>query len=322
MLAVTVLAAIPPPCSAQSDEELDEKLRSLAQEHGITNITITPELRRQARELRDTLGKGMRDQLTKTQGPITFYGRAVDDHERPIAGAEAAFQWNDLSAYLSSLDEKDIKTKSLVLKSDADGRFCMERITAPGLQVRVSMPGFYSSRSNTTLIPYSIGASPGPKRPIVFHLRKKGPGAELITSQLGVAPGLEISGLTDWSAARVNFFSQKVTADGQLEISAVKPRRGQPATNWSFRLSIPDGGLVEEAEEFPFQAPESGYKPTIEFNFRAGDTNWTEKLHKRYYIVFGEPRKYGRIDVETGIYRGVSLSYVVNPGGSRYLEPR
>jgi hypothetical protein len=87
-------------------------------------------------------------------------------------------------------------------------------------------------------------------------------------------------------------------------------------------MSIPDGGFIEQDDEFPFEAPESGYKPSVEFEFRAGETNWTQNLHKRYYIAFGEPPKYGWIDVETGIYRGVSLSYAINPSGSRYLEPK
>ena len=87
-------------------------------------------------------------------------------------------------------------------------------------------------------------------------------------------------------------------------------------------MSIPSGGFIEQNEEFPFEAPESGYKPMVEFDFRVGETNWSQSLHKSYYIVFGQPPRYGRIDVQTGIYRGVSLSYAINADGTRNLEPR
>jgi hypothetical protein len=95
-----------------------------------------------------------------------------------------------------------------------------------------------------------------------------------------------------------------VGTEGPIELSAVKPPRGQPATEWSFRMSIPDGGFIEHNDEFPFEAPESGYQKAVEFHFKAGDTNWTEALRNKYYIVFGQPPKYGCIDVETGIHRG------------------
>jgi hypothetical protein len=107
-----------------------------------------------------------------------------------------------------------------------------------------------------------------------------------------------------------------------MELSAVKPRVGQPASGWSYRLSIPDGGLTECNDEFPYEAPESGYQSTIEFKFKTGETNWTESIDKTFYIAFGNPRRYGRIHVETTISTGTILTYAINPDGSRNLEPK
>jgi hypothetical protein len=86
-------------------------------------------------------------------------------------------------------------------------------------------------------------------------------------------------------------------------------------------MGIPDGGFVEENDQFPFEAPETGYRPTVQFQFSPADPNWTENLHKRYYIVFGQPAKYGHIEVTTGAHMGVRLRYSVNPTGARDLEP-
>jgi hypothetical protein len=265
------------------------------------------------------LSAGSQQWLQQIQPPIEFYGKVLDEEEQPVVGASVEFVWTHVHP------EADFKKDA---SSGADGSFSLTAVDGCALDVHVSKQGYYPVKGlnrdnfNYVALPGSNPLQPDPASPIIFYLRKKGPGADLITSRRGVSPEMEISGLTDGTAVRVNFLNHKVAPDGQLELSAVKPPRGQPATRWSFRMSIPDGGFIEENDEFPFEAPQSGYKPTIEFDFVAGSTNWTQVLHKRYYIVFGEPPKYGRIDVQTGIYRGVSLSYAINPDGSRYLEPR
>jgi hypothetical protein len=60
----------------------------------------------------------------------------------------------------------------------------------------------------------------------------------------------------------------------------------------------------------------------VEFKFQKGDANWTERLDKTFYIAFGNPRKYGRIHVETTMTTGTILEYAVNPDGSRNLESK
>ena len=61
----------------------------------------------------------------------------------------------------------------------------------------------------------------------------------------------------DNTPVRIDFFQKQASPTGQLEITQNKPP-WQGATNWSFSLSIPDGGLVENQDEFQFEAPETG----------------------------------------------------------------
>jgi hypothetical protein len=253
------------------------------------------------------------------QPEIVFYGKVLDENNEPVLGANVEFSWTQVQG------QADFKRNT---SSSAGGLFSLTGVNGSALDVHVSKSGYYSvkasNRENYTYmaLPGCQPFQPDQGYPVVFHLRKKGPGAELITSRRGMSPALDISGLASGAPVRVDLVNQTAGANGELELSAIKPPRGQPATKWSFRISILDGGVVEENDEFPFEAPESGYKPVVEYEFRVGETNWTENLHKRYYIVFGAPPKYGWIDVQTGIYRGVSLSYAINPDGSRYLEPR
>ena len=172
---------------------------------------------------------------------------------------------------------------------------------------------------------YSLGPdiySPDSLNPVVFHLQKKGQGVELITSQNGIRPNLAIRIPKDGTPIRVDFFQKQASATGQLEISQNKPP-WQGATNWSFSLSIPDGGLVENQDEFQFEAPETGYQPKIEYNFAKAEPDWTTHVTKQFYIVFGQPRKYGCLRFESDISQEtVFVTYAINPTGSRYLEPK
>ena len=135
-------------------------------------------------------------------------------------------------------------------------------------------------------------------------------------------PALVISMPRDGHPVWVDFFSQTVGEQGQLELSAVKPAKGQKGTFWYFKLAVPTGGLVEHDDEFPFYPPATGYAPIVEYKFMEGDEHWTQNLHKRFYIKFDQPAKYGEIDVQTSMYMGVILKFSINPTGDRNLEPK
>jgi len=259
--------------------------------------------------------KGMEEYLRANVGPIEFYGKVVDEAMRPIGDAEVQFS--------------ETSPPAPTTKSGSDGRFSLAGVSGRYLDVKVSKPGYYASKQNRSWFDFSAtfgspNATREPSQPVIFQLRSKGTGTELITSKYGVFPELEFSMPGNGSPVRIDFFARKVGNTGQLELSSFKPPTEQvkSAAEWSFRLSIPDGGIVEHSDEFPFEAPESGYKPTIDFHFKRGETNWMEVIRKEFYIAFGQPRKYGRLKLQTGIDRGVYLGYAINPDGSRYLEPK
>ena len=249
--------------------------------------------------------------------PIRFYGNVVDEHDIPVQGVRASFDWTEGSP---------AKTGQKDTFSDVSGNFELEGVTDWYLHLSLEKEGYYVSRRDRQF-DFQFSSETGqcdPNNPIVFHLHKKGPGTHLITSQYGVFNDLEFSAPRDGSPTKVDFFNRKVGSDGQLEIRQFKPayENWKTATQWSYRLAIPDGGFVEQNDEFPFEAPLTGYQPTVEFNFKQGQTNWTTDLIKDYYIAFGNPRRYGRIHIDTSISSRTILNYAINPDGSRYLEPK
>jgi hypothetical protein len=193
----------------------------------------------------------------------------------------------------------------------------------------VSKEGYYTSISNQNYFLYAdiTGRgtfTPDPSNPVIFQLRKKGSGADLITSQYGVKDYFGVTVPLDTKPVQVDLLERK-TGQGQLQLTQIKPEyhNWKQATNWMFRMEIPDGGFVEHSDEFPFEAPESGYQPVVQFDFQQGLTDWTNELKKSYYVKFGRPPKYGRLQLDTSIMMaGARLTYAINPDGSRYLEPR
>ena len=235
-----------------------------------------------------------------------------------LQGVRASFDWTEGSP--TKKGHKDTI-------SDVAGSFELEGVTDWNLHFSLEKEGYYVSQRDTQFyFQFTLeSGQPDPNNPAIFHLHKKGPGTELVTSQYGVKRTLGVQAAIDGTPVHVDPLTRRVGQSGPLEISQVKPNPAQwkNASEWTFRLAIPDGGFVEHNDEFPFEAPVSGYQPLIEFHFKKGVSNWTDMLRKQYYIAFGQPRKYGRIVIETSIeLGGARLEYAINPDGSRYLEPK
>jgi hypothetical protein len=88
-------------------------------------------------------------------------------------------------------------------------------------------------------------------------------------------------------------------------------------------MEIPNGGFIEDNDEFPFAAPEDGYQKTIEFDLDKNQPDWKTSIHKDFYIKYGNPPQYGHLYLDTSIMmEGARLTYAINPTGSRNLEPK
>jgi hypothetical protein len=248
--------------------------------------------------------------------PISFYGKVVDENEIPIAGASVEFE-------RANAKGEGLRVSSV---SDSIGLFSVTGIKGKNLGVNVSKDGYYGRQDRFEYADPGRGLfKPDPSHPVIFHLRKKGPGAKLITSKSALRPDLGIKAPTNGTPIFIDLYNRKAGAVGELQIESWKEQKdfstGQ--NNWGLRLTIPGGGLFEESDEFPFEAPETGYQSVIEWHFNSGQNDWREVLKKSFDIKFGNPPRYGKITVETGSFsQAIFLEYAFNPDGSRYLEPK
>jgi hypothetical protein len=293
---------------------LEKSKASKQQKNANAPVASNVPPRRSATEISNTLYQQMQADWRK---PIEFYGIVVDENSNAVAGAGIRFRWAD------ETENVNVSTA----QTDSEGLFSLHGRFGRSLHVWVSKEGYYASHGGEENFLYSLANekelySADPLNPVVFRLQKKGEGVDLITSENGMQLKVAVRVPRDNSLVQLDFFQKQASPLGQLEIRQFKPA-WQQATNWSFSLGIPSGGLIENQDEFQFEAPDTNYQPSVECHFAKGETNWTTQVTKQFYIRFGEPPKYGWLRIESNLgQETVFITYAVNPNGTRNLEPK
>lgn len=254
--------------------------------------------------------------LAAWQGHIEFYGKVVDENSNAIAGAKASFQWVEFPAREGN--------RATNAESDADGLFSLRDQRGLSLDVSVSKEGYYASRrDNDTFVYGSIGGgqfSPDPQHPVIFHLRKKSIGASLVPLKRNYRIPRDGTPVSIDLASGTNTPGE----NGNLVIRCWSNDKGiRPGVKYDWRcvVTIPGGGLVPIDEEYPFLAPETGYKPTSEINMPANREGWTSDVDLKFYYRLANGR-YGRMTFSmiAGGQHFCMIDSVLNPSGSRNLE--
>jgi hypothetical protein len=252
--------------------------------------------------------------------PIEFYGKVLDESNNPVMGAEVNFSVNDLSAEGTSFYHK---------VSDGNGLFSLTGITGKAMTANVSKEGYYAYAPHGLAFNYAgenQNFVPDAGNPVVFRLRKKGEGADLIQS---VYPGFaHIAQLKhDGTPVELDLFQgkQASSGSGQLKLEFWRDISDKKAKkfDWKLQVSIPGGGLIGTDEQFPFNAPENGYEPMMVVDMSTNNPDWQGKMNTNKFYFELSDGKYGRFDFEFLPYNGVfTVTSFINPTGSRNLEPK
>jgi uncharacterized repeat protein (TIGR03803 family) len=260
--------------------------------------------------------------LDSMQGPIEFYGKVLDEHSNAVAGAGVTFHWSDLLARGQEA--------SATTQSDPNGLFSLHGKQGASMNVSVGKEGYYATRDSQQFFKFgkmdpSAKHVPNPQRPVVFTLRKMGKGAELVRTEFPLGMGQHPQLRCDGTPVEIDMFKggHASPGTGQLKMEFWNDVTNRNATkfNWKLKLTVPGGGLVETQEEFPFQAPESGYQLPLVIDMPATNKNWIGDLRTKYYVHLPDG-KYGRVELDLMAFNGyIRVHSFVNPSGSRYLEP-
>lgn len=253
-----------------------------------------------------------RDPYWQYKLPISFYGKVIDEVGQPISGANIAFSWTDLS------QEGTSQQNAL---SDTSGLFSLTGVTGKSLTVQVSKEGYKlyhsSNRSGFDFSSLSMPErhySPDPHSPVQYVMRKNGLKEPLI----------QVNRKFSASTNQPTIFNLGGDDSTSIKIELLQnnsEKAGQSGA-WSMRINVPNGGVQVSTNEFPFEAPETGYETEIRVDRGvAKPETWPNPyLGGEFFIKVGN--SYGRLHLQM-IEGSPHLSVIsyFNPSGSRNLEP-
>ena len=249
--------------------------------------------------------------------PQDLFGKIIDQYGQPVVGA-------NVTGDLMLIQGADVGEKEEIHKTqtDANGEFEFTGLQGWKLAVALSKEG------------YEIGRNPG-----VYEA----PNDENKTSPTGRSlykmwklKGAEPMIHTEFDS-RVPYDGTSATFDlatgqkipnGNLRITLLRNplqiQRGRDKYDWSVKIEIIGGGILEENDLYPNWAPENGYQPAFEAGMNATDVPWNRELVKNFYIKDNQGR-YGRlyVDLFTDSMRpdtGINIRTWINPSGSQNLE--
>jgi hypothetical protein len=262
--------------------------------------------------------RSMKDHEYDWKRPMNFYGKVIDENNQPVGGAHVHYEWTTIGTPGNGAEADAL--------SDGDGLFSLTGQHGKGLGVRVEKDGYYTVDGGLGDLNFEYANPSSPywyepdsNSPVIFHLHKKGEGTTLVSKIV------EIPNHNHYAQAQINLMTGFIRPDGNLTITydTSKFLPGAQPFPWTFTLSMSEGGLIETNDQFPFEAPTSGYIPSItisEDNLERGI--WQGGVRKTYYFYLPGTNTYGRMTVEASASLAIEFNYVYNPApGERYLEP-
>jgi hypothetical protein len=247
----------------------------------------------------------------KNHKSMNFYGKIIDQNNRPVEGVKVTAGVGTFEGPTRS------GGKYYYTVSDAEGRFSFTGIHGAGCGYTLKKEGCeFDQRLPCASRPKDF--VPDTNKPVIFPIWKLRGAEPLLRTEVYAL--LACDGTPkrlDPSTGRRDSGDLIVT----YTRTPLNVEQGQPFDG-ILTLEIPNGGLVETTDLYPYEAPAGGYQPSVTITMTATPRLWGE-AQRSYYIFDG--KRYGRITLDFNanfVKRPASLelqSYV-NPSGSRNLE--
>jgi hypothetical protein len=256
--------------------------------------------------------------------PIEFYGQVVDQDENPISDAEIKVKVRHWDVKFPAPFGDEVRMIPVEMATDLGGRFEIHDVTGDVFDVESIRKDGYTLSPKT---PNGFGPSTGSfQNPVIIKMWKLGESQQLISHRL-----TRIGILVDGQPVQFELFGgKKVSSGGQLIMRLKREPQILPPGNarydWNLELEIPRGGLAVNNDEFMYQAPEDGYHETFQFDMPKDAENWTTALDQQFYIQLENEKYFGSLFVHLSTIHntpplGINLDIVINPNGSRNLQP-
>lgn len=249
--------------------------------------------------------------------PITFYGKVIDQDNRPVSDAAVRYGWNDVEG-----------SHEQQTTSDANGLIRIENLRGKRLTVDVSKDGYHASKRGLHSFEYAaffegVYHRPDPENPVTFRLVKKLDPEPLLARHVSDRVLYDQASYYDFERGAL---TSQPPANAALKFTFERSEspQGQPF-NWKWMVEAVNGALLETKDEFAQVAPEWGYEPSWEISQAADAQPFRQNAQARFYVRTAADR-YARVDLEVAhpnsrsLGPRVSVGSFLNPSGSRNLE--
>jgi hypothetical protein len=257
--------------------------------------------------------------------PIDFFGKVVDENQVPISGASTYYIVASASFEGSPTQEGP--------KTNEAGFFSITGKRGPDFSVRVEHSDYYQTESADQKIEYARRdympgkeppLPPSRENPTIFILRKRGV-AEPLVHQQEVRVRLPFNG----NQVRINMETGEI-GQGKKSLLVTMRSDGDKLPlntfypfDWSVKIQVLGGGLVERTDMLNFEAPTDGYVSELVVKMPASlpRSEWKSWVQKDFFVSFATGN-YGRVRLNISGEKGRCIAETfLNPTpGSRNLE--
>lgn len=262
--------------------------------------------------------------------PITFYGKALDQHGDPVPYARVGYRL--LDKFMASGTQGSAE-------ADENGNIFLTNLKGIEISVGIDKEGYYCIQDISSQS-YAFGKNtdsytkmaPTKENPAVLLLQKMGKTVPLyyLTRRCLLTPA-------NGKGASINLATGKPNKYGLQIISTIQKNNGMEHLDWQYELKIEGGGLIERKEpyvfshtpnhdvfiegkpernkQYDFAAPEVGYESSLKVGRLADEPKWMNSKDKSYYAKF-----------HTGQYAFIKISFIAREDGGfivieSYLNP-
>jgi hypothetical protein len=251
--------------------------------------------------------------MEENKKPLDIYGKVIDQYGQPVFNAKIE------GGILLNVNFIKSKGETHYTETDINGLFSFIGIHGKKLGIWPKKEGYIYDLRLPSQRPENY--QPDPNSPIVFTMWKlRGP-EPLVSS------GIDAHIPHDGTPVVFDLTSGKQSPNGDFRVALsqypLEVQKGWDKFDWSVKVEILNGGLVEENDAYPFWAPADGYQPSFEFNESTNAVKWIGGLQKKFYVKTAQGQ-YGMMQFKVYPGRsptGVEVNITVNPSGSQNLEP-
>ncbi|MEM6886089.1 MAG: hypothetical protein AAF571_13765 [Verrucomicrobiota bacterium] len=267
----------------------------------------------------------------KSNVPIVFYGKVVDEKSSPISGVE-------VTGLITSFDETIID-KLMSAKTDQKITQFTEYTDNNGLFVIKNTKGNSVSIKSITKAGYQIGSynqnfgyaplmaskhQPEVKNPVIFQMwnTENTQGLQLIEKFYGIIPDSRTYTLDLINNQKLEGLNPK----GHLAIRINRPAGAIPRDKyaWSFELEAIDGGLIETTDSDLVAAPLDGYTSSFQCELASNAPKWRTSARRNFYFKSNDGKIYSGIKMKIiSNYQNkavAEISYTTSSNGSPILR--